>query len=44
VTVGKRSLAEGMVEFTTRESGETVKVPVADTVDYVRKLIESANV
>jgi prolyl-tRNA synthetase len=42
VTVGKRGLAEGTVEFTTRESGETVKLPVADTVDYIRKLIDSA--
>jgi prolyl-tRNA synthetase len=38
VTIGK-GLAEGVVEVTTRETGETVKVPVAEAVDYVRKLV-----
>jgi len=36
VTVGKRGLAEGTVEVTTRETGETVKVAVAEVVAHVR--------
>jgi prolyl-tRNA synthetase len=36
VTVGRRGLAEGVVEVTWRASGETVKVAVADVVPHVR--------
>jgi prolyl-tRNA synthetase len=42
LTVGKRSLAEGAVEFTTRETGETVSVPLADAIDHVSKVIAVA--
>ena len=42
LTVGKRGLAEGAVEFTTRETGETVSVPLADAVDQVTKEIAVA--
>jgi prolyl-tRNA synthetase len=42
VTVGKRGLAEGMAEVTTRETGETVKVAVAEVVAHVRDALASA--
>jgi prolyl-tRNA synthetase len=42
LTVGKRGLAEGAVEFTTRETGETVSVPLADAVDHVSKVLAVA--
>jgi prolyl-tRNA synthetase len=38
VTIGK-GLVDGVVEVTTRETGETVKVPVAEAAEYVRKLV-----
>ncbi|MFV2106862.1 proline--tRNA ligase [Micromonospora sp. LOL_015] len=37
VTVGKRSLAEGVVEVTDRATGETVRVPVDEVVDHLRR-------
>jgi prolyl-tRNA synthetase len=36
VTVGKRGLADGSVEVTTRATGETVKVALGDVVAHVR--------
>jgi prolyl-tRNA synthetase len=39
VTVGKRGLAEGVVEITRRQSGETAKVPVAAAVAHLREII-----
>jgi prolyl-tRNA synthetase len=42
VTVGKRGLAEGTVEFTTRLTGETVNVPIGEAVDYVTKVLAAA--
>jgi prolyl-tRNA synthetase len=42
VTVGKRGLAEGTVEVTTRETGETVKVAVADVAAHLREAMASA--
>jgi prolyl-tRNA synthetase len=36
ITVGRRGLAEGVVEWTPRATGETEKVPVADVVAHVR--------
>lgn len=41
VTVGPRGLAEGTVEVTTRATGESVDVPVAEAVAYVRGLVFS---
>jgi prolyl-tRNA synthetase family II len=41
VTVGKRGIAAGTVEVTTRETGETVVVPVAEAAEHVRRLITS---
>jgi prolyl-tRNA synthetase len=32
ITVGRRGLADDSVELTTRETGETIKVPLADVV------------
>ncbi|WP_406298620.1 proline--tRNA ligase [Embleya sp. NBC_00888] len=43
VTVGARSLAEGNVEIVSRASGEKALVPVAEAVDYVRKLVLDAS-
>jgi prolyl-tRNA synthetase len=39
VTVGKRGLATGMVEITTRATGDTVAVAVADAGGELRKLV-----
>ncbi|MEZ0095464.1 proline--tRNA ligase [Streptacidiphilus sp. EB129] len=39
ITVGARGLAEGVVEVTTRATGETQLVPVAEAVEHVRKLL-----
>ena len=36
VTVGKRGLADGAVEVTTRATGETVKVAVGDVLPHLR--------
>jgi prolyl-tRNA synthetase len=36
VTVGKRGLAEGVVEVTRRATGETVKVPAGEILAHVR--------
>jgi len=36
VTVGKRGLAEGMVEITRRATGETVSVALGDVLPRVR--------
>jgi prolyl-tRNA synthetase len=36
VTIGKRGLAEGAVEVTTRATGETVKVAVRDVLPHLR--------
>ncbi|MFV2083707.1 proline--tRNA ligase [Micromonospora sp. LOL_021] len=42
VTVGKRSLAEGVIEVTDRATGETVRVPVGEVVDHLRRLLRPA--
>jgi prolyl-tRNA synthetase len=42
VTVGKRGLAENVVEVTTRASGETVKVAIGDVVAHLRGVIAAA--
>ncbi|MFV2018090.1 proline--tRNA ligase [Micromonospora sp. LOL_023] len=39
VTVGKRSLADGVVEVTDRATGETVRVSVEQVVGHVRSAI-----
>ena len=36
VTVGKRGLAEGMVEITRRVTGETAGVPLGEVLPHVR--------
>lgn len=36
VTVGKRGLAEGVVEVTTRATGETVKVAIGEVLPHVQ--------
>jgi len=41
VTVGKRGLAEGTVEVTTRATGETVKVAIGDIVAHLRDALAS---
>ncbi|MEU5882752.1 proline--tRNA ligase [Spirillospora sp. NPDC047279] len=39
ITVGRRGLAEGVVEVTTRATGETVKVAPAEVVAHVETLL-----
>jgi prolyl-tRNA synthetase len=41
VTVGKRGLADGTVEVTTRATGETVKVAIGDIVAHLRDALAS---
>jgi prolyl-tRNA synthetase len=41
VTVGKRGLADGTVEVTTRATGETVKVAIGDVVGHLREALAS---
>ena len=42
LTVGRRGLAEGAVEFTTRETGETVSIPPSEAIDHVSKALAAA--
>ncbi|ROO62190.1 prolyl-tRNA synthetase [Micromonospora sp. Llam0] len=42
VTVGKRSLAEGVVEVTDRATGATVRVPLDEAADHVRMRLRPA--
>ncbi|MGZ4435923.1 MAG: proline--tRNA ligase, partial [Trebonia sp.] len=37
VTIGKRGLADGIAELTDRATGETVKVPLDEIAEHVRK-------
>ncbi|RFS84527.1 proline--tRNA ligase [Actinomadura spongiicola] len=39
VTVGRRGLADGTAEVTTRATGDTVKVPLASVSSHVRSLL-----
>lgn len=39
VAVGKRGLKAGTAEVTTRATGETVAVPIAEAAEHVRKLV-----
>ncbi|HEX6969573.1 MAG TPA: proline--tRNA ligase [Micromonosporaceae bacterium] len=41
VTVGKRGLADGVVEVTCRASGETERVAVDEAVEHVRRMLAS---
>jgi prolyl-tRNA synthetase len=41
VTVGKRGLADGTVEVTTRATGDTVKIPIGDVVPHLRAALPS---
>jgi prolyl-tRNA synthetase len=41
VTVGKRGLADGTVEVTRRETGETVKVGLGDVVAHLREALSA---
>jgi prolyl-tRNA synthetase len=42
VTVGKRGLAENVVEVTTRATGETVKVGIGDVLAHLQDVIAGA--
>jgi prolyl-tRNA synthetase len=42
ISVGTRDLADGVVEITTRATGEKERVPVADAVTHLKRLIEAA--
>ncbi|MGW0658952.1 proline--tRNA ligase [Streptodolium elevatio] len=39
ITIGARGLAEGSVELTTRATGETTTIPLAEAIPHVRTLI-----
>jgi prolyl-tRNA synthetase len=39
VAVGSRDLADGVVEVTSRETGEKERVPVSEVVSHVRELL-----
>ncbi|MEU8138516.1 proline--tRNA ligase [Streptodolium elevatio] len=39
ITIGARGLAEGNVEVTTRATGETTTIPLAEAIPHVRTLI-----
>jgi prolyl-tRNA synthetase len=39
VTVGKRGLADGTVEVTTRATGETIKVAINDVTAHLRNAL-----
>jgi prolyl-tRNA synthetase len=39
ITVGRRGLADGVVEWTSRGTGETVPVPLGDIVPHVRSAL-----
>jgi prolyl-tRNA synthetase len=39
VTIGKRGLAAGNAELTTRATGETVAVPLAEIAKHVREAV-----
>jgi prolyl-tRNA synthetase len=42
ITIGKRGLAEGVVEWTSRATAETQKVPVADVIEHAESVLASA--
>jgi prolyl-tRNA synthetase len=42
VTIGKRGLADGIAELTDRATGETVKVPLDEIAERVRKTVAHA--
>jgi prolyl-tRNA synthetase len=42
VTIGKRGLADGIAELTDRATGETVKVPLDEIAEHVRKTVAHA--
>ena len=44
ITVGPKGVAAGMVELTSRATGETVEVALADVVDQVAATIEAARI
>jgi prolyl-tRNA synthetase len=41
ITVGKRGLAEGIVEWTTRATAETRKISIADVIEYAESVLAS---
>ena len=42
VTIGKRGLADGVAELTDRATGDTVKVPLDEVAERVRKAVAHA--
>jgi prolyl-tRNA synthetase len=43
ITIGKRGLAERVIEWTTRSTGETAKVPIANVVHHVQSVLASVS-
>jgi prolyl-tRNA synthetase len=42
VTVGPKGIADGVVEFVPRNSGEATLVPIEETPAHIAEIIESA--
>ena len=42
VTVGPKGIADGVVEFVPRSSGEATLVPIGETPAHIAEIIESA--
>ncbi len=42
VTVGPKGIADGVIEFAPRASGEATLVPIEETPLYIAEIIKSA--
>ena len=42
VTIGPKGIADGVVEFAPRASGESTLVPIEETASYITEIIQSA--
>ena len=42
VTVGPKGIADGVIEFAPRTSGEATLVPIEETPSYIAEIIKSA--
>jgi len=42
VTIGPKGIADGVVEFAPRASGESTLVPIEETPSYIAEIIQSA--
>ena len=42
VTIGPKGIADGVIEFAPRASGESTPIPIEDTPSYIAEIIQSA--